>query len=161
MDNVGIASKDNIKVKEIKENGGKIAGTFCSFAPVEILDAAGIHIVNLCGTSDKNIIHSESDLPKNLCPLIKSSYGAAISGEYNYIPYCDIIIGETTCDGKKKMYELLSELNDIHIMQLPQGADRSYSPLMWEKEVRLLIKVLEKKIWYRNYRRKVKGCNLL
>ncbi len=145
MDNPGIINKDNLKAKEIKENGGIIAGTFCSFAPVEILDAAGIHIVNLCGTSDKNIINSESDLPKNLCPLIKSSYGAAISGKCSYIPFCDIIIGETTCDGKKKMYELLSELKDIHIMQLPQGADRSYSPLMWEKEVRLLIKILEEK----------------
>lgn len=134
-----------LKAKEVKEKGGIIAGTFCSFVPVEILDAAGIHIVNLCGTSNKTTIGSEADLPKNLCPLIKSSYGAAISDKCGYTHFSDIVIGETTCDGKKKMYELLSELKDIHIMQLPQGADRSYSPLMWEKEVRLLIKVLKEK----------------
>lgn len=137
------------KYFETSENkvlkGNKIAGIFCSFAPLEILDAAKINVINLCSTKDENIINSEVDLPKNLCPLIKSSYGSIISGNSNYIPLCDIIIGETTCDGKKKMYELLSELKDIHIMQLPQGIHRSYSYIMWEKEVRLLIKTLEKK----------------
>lgn len=145
MNNFEVVQNGTLKAKEIKENGGKIAGTFCSFTPVEILDAAGLHPVNLCGTSDKTIINSESDLPKNLCPLIKSSYGAAISDKSGYTYFSDIIIGETTCDGKKKMYELLSELKDIHIMQLPQGIDRSYSSLMWEKEVRLLITILEEK----------------
>ena len=145
MSNFEIIQNGNLKAKEIKENGGKIAGSFCSFAPVEILDAAGLHVVNLCGTSDETIISSESDLPKNLCPLIKSSYGAAISDKFGYTYFSDIIIGETTCDGKKKMYELLSELKDMHIMQLPQGTDRSYSSLMWEKEVRLLITILEEK----------------
>lgn len=145
VDNLKTIENGTIKIKNIKKNGGKIAGTFCSFTPVEILDAAGLHSVNLCGTSDKTIINSESDLPKNLCPLIKSSYGAAISDKSSYTYFSDIIIGETTCDGKKKMYELLSELKDIHIMQLPQGVDRSYSSLMWEKEVRLLITILEEK----------------
>lgn len=145
MDSLDKVKNGVLKAREIKEKNGKIAGTFCSFAPVEILDAAGIHIVNLCGTSDETIIDAESDLPKNMCPLIKSSYGAAISRNGGYSSFTDIIIGETTCDGKKKMYELLSEFKDMHIMQLPQGIDRSYSPLMWEKEVRLLIKILEEK----------------
>ena len=30
-----------LKVKAIKESGGMVAGTFCTFTPVEILDAAG------------------------------------------------------------------------------------------------------------------------
>lgn len=145
MYNFDIVKDGTLKGKEAKDNGGKIAGTYCSFAPVEILDAAGIHIVNLSGYTDKTIIDAESDLPKNVCPLVKSSYGAAISDNSGYTYLSDIIIGETTCDGKKKMYELLSEFKDIHIMQLPQGTDRSYSSLMWEKEVRLLIKILEEK----------------
>ncbi|MDR7857482.1 double-cubane-cluster-containing anaerobic reductase [Tissierella sp.] len=145
MENFDLIKNGTLKAKEIKKNGGKIAGTYCSFAPVEILDAAGIHIVNLSANTDKTIIDAESDLPTNVCPLIKSSYGAAISDHSGYTYLSDIIIGETTCDGKKKMYELLSEFKDMHIMQVPQGTDRSYSPLMWEKEVRLLIKTLEEK----------------
>lgn len=145
MDDINLSNHRVLKAREIKERGGIIAGTFCSFVPVEILDAAKIHIVNLCGTSNETIINSAADLPKNLCPLIKSSYGAAVSDKCTYTHLSDIIIGETTCDGKKKMYELLNELKDTHIMQLPQGANRNYSPLMWEKEVRLLIKTLEDK----------------
>lgn len=144
MDNPNILNDRISKIKEIKENGGKIVGTFCSFVPVEILDAAGLHIVNLNSSTDEYISYAESDLPANLCPLIKSSYGAAISNN-TYFPFTDFIIGETTCDGKKKMYELLSEIKDSYIMQLPQGAYRSYSTLMWENEVKLLIKVLEEK----------------
>ncbi|WP_313755697.1 double-cubane-cluster-containing anaerobic reductase [Tissierella sp.] len=134
-----------LEAKKIKENGDRIAGIFCSFAPLEILDAAKINVINLCSTKDENIINSEVDLPKNLCPLIKSSYRSIISGNSDSLPLCDIVIGETTCDGKKKMYELLGELKDMHIMQLPQGTDRSYSYIMWEKEVRLLIETLEEK----------------
>ncbi len=144
MDNLNIINKRISRIKEIKEKGGKIVGTFCNFVPVEILDAAGLHIINLNSSTDEYISYAESDLPTNLCPLIKSSYGAAISNN-SYFSLADFIIGEMTCDGKKKMYELLSEVKDSHIMQLPQGAYRPYSPLMWENEVRLLIKVLEKR----------------
>ena len=134
-----------LKVKEIKENGGKVAGVFCTFTPLEILDAAGLHPVGLCGMSDETIIDAEADLPKNLCPLIKSSYGFAVSDKCPYTYFSDIIIGETTCDGKKKMYELLGEIKDTYILQLPQGIDRDYAPKMWESELRRLIKTLEEK----------------
>ena len=33
--------KGFLKVKNIKDNGGKVAGVFCTFTPLEILDAAG------------------------------------------------------------------------------------------------------------------------
>lgn len=68
-----------IRVKEYKENGGKFAGFLCSYTPNEILDAAGIASVGLCGTSNEAVPAAEVDLPKNLCPLIKSTYGFAKS----------------------------------------------------------------------------------
>lgn len=39
--------------------------------------AMGAATVSLCSTSDETIPAAEKDLPKNLCPLIKSSYGFA------------------------------------------------------------------------------------
>lgn|GEM_PF-1211202 len=134
-----------LKAKAIKDAGGKIAGVFCTFSPCEIFDAADIHTVGLCGTSDKTIGAAESELPKNLCPLIKSSYGFALTQKCPYTYFADILIGETTCDGKKKMYEMLSELKDMHVMQLPQGVDRPYAKQMWTSEIHYLIEVLEKK----------------
>ncbi|MDY4548243.1 MAG: 2-hydroxyacyl-CoA dehydratase family protein, partial [Collinsella sp.] len=73
-------------------------------------DAAGAASVALCGTSDEVIPEAEKVLPSNLCPLIKSTYGFAYSQKCPFTYFSDMIIGETTCDGKKKMYELLGEL---------------------------------------------------
>jgi len=124
-----------IKAKTVKDSGGKIAGIFCTFTPSEILDAAGIHSVSLCGMSDETIPAAEAHLPKNLCPLIKSSYGFAISEKCPYTYFADIIIGETTCDGKKKMYELLGKLKETYVLQLPQSIDSPQALASWKDEL--------------------------
>ena len=97
-----------LKVKTAKEGGRRVAGTFCTFTPLEILDAAGMLAVSLCGMSAETIPAAEVDLPRNLCPLIKSSYGFYVSDKCPYTYFSDLIVGETTCDGKKKMYELMA-----------------------------------------------------
>lgn len=134
-----------LKAKAVKEAGGRIAGTFCTFTPDEIFEAAGIHTVSLCGTSNETITAAEAHLPKNLCPLIKSSYGFAVSDKCPYTYFSDLIVGETTCDGKKKMYELLGRLKDVYVMQLPQTLDRGYALDAWTQELRILIGSLEEK----------------
>ena len=134
-----------IKAKNFKEAGGKIAGCLCTYTPLEVLDAAGIAPISLCGTSEETIPAAEQVLPKNLCPLIKSTYGFAVTDKCPYTYFSDIIIGETTCDGKKKMYELLGEIKDTHILHLPQSQARSYSGNNWYEEIQLLKQVLEEK----------------
>ncbi len=134
-----------IDVMRIKEQGGIIAGVFCAYTPGEVLDAAGITSVGLCGTSQETIPAAEKVLPRNLCPLIKSSYGFAYTDTCPYFYFSDVIIGETTCDGKKKMYELLADLGkNVYVMHLPQGADREYEIDFWAKEIHRLIDYLEK-----------------
>lgn len=137
--------KGFLRAKAVKEAGGLIAGTFCTFTPNEIFDAAGIHTVSLCGTSDETVPFAEEDLPKNLCPLIKSSYGFAVSDRCPYTYFSDLIVGETTCDGKKKMYELLGRIKDMYVMHLPQATDREHALPVWKAEIRRLIKALEDK----------------
>jgi len=124
-----------LKAKKIKDEGGRIAGTFCAFTPSEILEAAGFFPVSLCGSSNETIPIAEETLPKNLCPLVKSSYGFAVSDKCPYTYFADLIVGETTCDGKKKMYELLGKLKEMYVLQLPQGIDRPYAKDMWTKEL--------------------------
>ena len=99
-----------IRVKDYKQAGNRLIGFLCSYTPLEIIDAAGAASVALCGTSDEVIPEAEKVLPANLCPLIKSTYGFAFSQKCPFTYFSDMIIGETTCDGKKKMYELLNEL---------------------------------------------------
>lgn len=134
-----------LKAKEFKENGGKLAGCLCSYTPSEIMEAAGVATVGLCGTSNEVIPDAEKVLPKNLCPLIKSTYGFAYTEKCPYTYFSDIIIGETTCDGKKKMYELLNDIKETHILHLPQSQERPYAKDIWYEEVRLLKEKMEKK----------------
>lgn len=131
-----------LRVKDVKEKGGKVAGVFCTFTPTEILDAAGFISVSLCGMSDETIPAAEAHLPKNLCPLIKSSYGFALTDKCPYTYFSDLIVGETTCDGKKKMYELLGKIKPTYILHLPQGHD-SDPVATWTAELRRFIKYLE------------------
>ena len=132
-----------IRVKDYKQAGNRLIGFLCSYTPLEIIDAAGASSVALCGTSDEVIPEAEKVLPANLCPLIKSTYGFAYSQKCPFTYFSDMIIGETTCDGKKKMYELLNELKRTHILHLPQGRDRAYEREGWYEECRLLKEELE------------------
>lgn len=133
-----------VKVKEYKDKGKKVVGTFCTFTPVEIITAAEAIPVSLCGMSEEPIADAERDLPQNLCPLIKSSYGFAITDKCPYTYFSDLIVGETTCDGKKKMYEYLGRIKDVHVMQLPQNVDRDHAFTMWKSEILFLKEKLEK-----------------
>lgn len=109
-----------IKIKELKDEGKKIVGVYCGFAPWEVIAASDAVAAWLCGMDEEPIEYAEKDLPRNLCPLIKSSYGYAISEKCPFYYFSDMLLGETTCDGKKKMYELLKKKKPMHVMQLPQ-----------------------------------------
>ena len=134
-----------LKVKALKEKGTPVVGIFCTYTPIELIHAAGAVAVSLCGTSDEPIQEAEKYLPKNLCPLIKSSYGFSVSDQCPYFYFADLIVGETTCDGKKKMYELMNELKPTHVMHLPQGQDKDNAFRYWRDELILFKEVLEEK----------------
>lgn len=134
-----------LAAKEYKEQGGKLAGCLCSYTPLEVIDAAGMAAIGLCGMSDEAIPDAETVLPKNLCPLIKGTYGFALTEKCPYTYFSDLIVGETTCDGKKKMYELLADLKDVHVLHLPQSQARSWAADIWYEEVKLLVQELERR----------------
>lgn len=132
-----------LKVKKLKEEGGKVVGTYCVFTPRELIFASGAVPVSLCGMNEEPISDAEEHLPRNLCPLIKSSYGFAITDKCPYFYFADLLVGETTCDGKKKMYEYLGKLKPMHIMQLPQTAEGERALSWWRDEMVLLKERLE------------------
>ena len=147
-----------LKVKAAKESGKQVAGCFCAFTPLEILDAAGLLTVSLCGMSPETIPAAESVLPRNLCPLIKSSYGFYLTDKCPYTYFADLIVGETTCDGKKKMYELLGQGKKTYILHLPQGREVPYAREMWIAELRRFIAFLEGELGVSISREKLKAA---
>lgn len=132
-----------LTVMELKEQGVPLVGTYCTFMPQEIAMAAGAAVVSLCSTSDETIEEAEKTLPRNLCPLIKSSYGFGKTDKCPYFYFSDIVVGETTCDGKKKMYEYMAEFKPVHVMQLPNNSESAESVALWRSEIIRFQKRLE------------------
>jgi len=116
--------------------GRPIVGILCEFTPREILLAAGAVPVCLCGGSASTIPAAEERLPANLCPLIKSTYGYLVQRSNPFLEMADLIVAETTCDGKKKMYELMAEEKDLLVLELPQKARNNAALENWTDELR-------------------------
>ena len=133
-----------LAIKEIKDKGIPVIGVFCTYFPQELALAMGAAVVGLCSMSDETIPEAEKDLPGNLCPLIKSSYGFAKSDKCPFFYFSDLIVGETTCDGKKKMYEYLGEFKPVHVMELPNRQSEQGLQL-WKNEIIKMKEHLEKR----------------
>ena len=124
-----------LAMKNLKNEGLGVVGTFCAYTPLEIPMAGGQIPVGLCSTSDETIAEAEKTLPRNLCPLIKASYGFAVADKCPYMYFADLVVGETTCDGKKKMYELLGKIKNVHILELPQSQTNPKGRELWLEEI--------------------------
>lgn len=119
-----------------KAEGRRIVGIMCEYTPRELIMAAGGVPVCLCGGSAKTVPAAEEHLPSNLCPLIKSTYGYHVQKNNPFLEMADLVVAETTCDGKKKMYELMSETRPMYVLELPQKADDSDAFEHWVRELR-------------------------
>lgn len=143
--NFVVAEVHGLRIQELdnhKKDGGKVVGTFCVFVPDEIILAAKAISVGLCAGSQFWIEDGEKVMPRNMCPLIKAFMGAKIGGTCPYFNSCDMVIGETTCDGKKKAWEILDDYVPVHVMDLPQ-MKRAKDYKMWEEEIKLFIEKIE------------------
>jgi benzoyl-CoA reductase/2-hydroxyglutaryl-CoA dehydratase subunit BcrC/BadD/HgdB len=131
-------------IAQAKREGRKVIGYYCLFSPVGIALAAGAIPVSLCGSKDDPIEEAEKVLPRNLCPLIKSSYGFAAIDTCPFFRLSDLVVGETTCDGKKKMFEFLGQLRPLHILQLPQNQDPNTALPFWSHQIGKFKERIEK-----------------
>ncbi len=128
-----------------KAEGRPIVGILCEYTPRELIMAGGGVPVCLCGGSDETIADAEAQLPANLCPLIKSTYGYHVQRSNPFLEMADLIVAETTCDGKKKMYELMAETRPVYVLELPQKVDEPDSLNLWRAELRKFRAFLEER----------------
>jgi len=126
-----------------KEQGRRIVCIMCEYTPRELIMAAGGVPVCLCGGSAKTIAAAEEYLPANLCPLIKSTYGYHVQGNNPFLEMADLIVAETTCDGKKKMFELLAETRPMVVLELPQCSEDAGALEYWVEQLRKFRTQLE------------------
>ena len=126
-----------LRIKELQDAkalGKKVIGTFCVFVPEELVLAANGIQVGLCAGAEAGKGEAEKVLPRNTCALIKSFVGFKLARLCPFIESCDLVVGETTCDGKKKAYEIFSEYSPVYVMEIPQlknACDRD----LWRAEI--------------------------
>ena len=136
-----------LRIKELldeKAAGRKIIGSYCVFVPEEIVLAANATLVGLCSGADFATEDVEKLLPRKICALIKSSFGFKIGKVCSYLESADMIVGENTCDGKKKAYESLNDLvENLYVMDLPQVKSENGKALL-KSEYKRFKKSVEK-----------------
>lgn len=113
-----------LRIKELvdaRAAGRKVIGCYCVFVPEEITLAAEAVHVGLCSGADFAMDEVEKYLPRNTCALIKSAMGFKLAKVCPYLECADMVVGENTCDGKKKAYEVLGPMmENLYVMDLPQ-----------------------------------------
>lgn len=118
-----------------KAEGRPVVGTFCVYVPEEIIQAVGGVCVGLCGGAQGSIADAEKILPRNICPMVKSAFGFKVGKICPYFQAVDFVYGETTCDAKKKTWELLDRFVPTHVMEIPQ-MKRERDKALWLEEVK-------------------------
>lgn len=131
------------EAQSFKQRGVTIVGIMCEYTPRELILAAGAKPVCLCGGDVKMIPAAEKTLPANLCPLVKSTFGYSVNQANPFLEMASLVVAETTCDGKKKMFERLAERHPMHVLELPQKARDPDALARWTQELRKLRAALE------------------
>ncbi|MCE5251623.1 2-hydroxyacyl-CoA dehydratase family protein [bacterium] len=131
------------EIVDAKRQGAKMIGTFCIYVPDELILAANAIPVALCGGTAFSIPYAEKMFPRDICPLVKSTLGLAFSKTCPFAPIKDMAVGETTCDAKKKTWDILSQRVNFHVIEIPQKKTEQGKSL-WLQEVRAFRDRIEK-----------------
>lgn len=142
-----ISEIHGLRIKELldaKKEGKKIIGTFCVFVPEELVLATNNVCVGLCAGAELGFEAAEQYLPRNTCALIKSAFGFKLAKVCPYIESTDLIVGENTCDGKKKAYESYKDIvGNLYVMDIPQMKSESGKQLLKAEYLRFAAKLEE------------------
>ena len=138
----GMAYFDHIisgqRLKEIEQErkkGKKVIGFMCALVPQELILAAGAVPVRLCSGFYDTCDIAEDALPRDICPLAKSTFGNKLL-EIEFFKHCDAVVIPASCDAKKKLGEVLADYMPVFAMDLPSVRDTEKSKRYWLSEVK-------------------------
>lgn len=130
------------ELMDAKAQGRKVIGSYCVFVPEELILAVDGVSVGLCAGAEFNFEGAETVLPRNTCALIKSAFGFKLGKVCPYLEASDVVVGENTCDGKKKSYEMLAPMvKDLYVMDMPQMKSPSGKSLLKEEYKKFAAKL--------------------
>lgn len=142
-----ISEVHGLRIEEIfnaKKEKRKVVGTFCVYVPEEIILSVDGVCIGLCAGAEIGSDEAEKYIPRNTCALIKAFMGFKLAGLCPYVELTDLIVGETTCDGKKKAYEIFDGITGgkVYVMEIPNKKSETGRTL-WRNEVKGFAKKIE------------------
>ncbi len=91
------------RVKELKAEGRKVVGYFCSLTPVEVITAVDLVPYRIMGNMRQPITHTDAYLETIACPFTRSCLDIALKGGYDFL---DGFVMPHACDNIVKLYDI-------------------------------------------------------
>jgi benzoyl-CoA reductase/2-hydroxyglutaryl-CoA dehydratase subunit BcrC/BadD/HgdB len=129
---------------QFKQTGGKVIGVLCIFAPNELIMAAGAKPIRLCSGFHEPVFSANELLGEvGLCPLVRSTLGNKMVNCNPYFELCDLVVSPTTCDGKMKLGEILSDYLPVLMLNVPRVKEGFITHKQWVEEIKFFARKLE------------------
>ena len=112
-----------ISALTINSEGIYIAGIYGTDIPKEILWASDIVPINIYSIDGSNIKAAEELIGPERCPLIKASYGYAVTDKCPFTHLAHIIVGSGMCPDKASMITKLGNLKEYYILSEHNNVD--------------------------------------
>lgn len=120
----------------------KYIGTYCIMVPDELIYALGYVPLRLCAGHQISALIGEELIPRDACPVVKSSAGFHAMRVLPMYEQCEIAVMPMTCEVKRKSAEVLSKYIPVVPMEIPMCKSNS----AYEETIRImkgLVKTLE------------------
>ncbi|MBN1368118.1 MAG: 2-hydroxyacyl-CoA dehydratase [Dehalococcoidales bacterium] len=122
------------EIQVLKEQGGKVFGWLCTYVPEEIIIAAGALPIRITGYNQEvELEDGNAYLYINNCSFSRSCLQMGLRGEYAYL---DGVIGGSTCDGARRLFDLWRYYIDLpfsHILTVPRKYTDEAHKLYYEQ----------------------------
>lgn len=97
-------------------------GIVCSYAPEELVYAAGLQPVRLCG-SGQPVRNADSYLHNNLCPYVRGLFDEALAGRYDQ---CAGVVFVNSCDAMRRLHDVWRQYGRhdfVHLLDMQRVDD--------------------------------------
>mgnify|MGYP001041145187 CR=1 FL=1 len=131
------------RARELKEEGKKIIGYPCIYAPVELMTALGIVPYRIFGDMGEPVTEADRALTATFCPFVRSLFDLSFKGKYDFL---DGIVLVHSCDPQEKTaYCLKSYISYpyVHFLDIP-GTIHPESMEYFKGQLKDLKKTLER-----------------
>ena len=138
FDEIADFTKREKEIRAAKQEGKKVIGYMCLFAPIELILAADAIPVRVnSGWYDASKL-GDRIIPVEVCPMVRSTIGAKMIALSPYLELSDTLISVLTCDGMTKLGEILSDFKPVWTMTIPRVKDTEQSLRLWSEEIKTI-----------------------